>query len=204
MRPHLSSNNRRYAHLCNAKHFGELTLKKLPAGVQGSNLQDRRVVEKSLALSRPTRHQLRMLSSASSISARLSSLSISVSHIVLVGAQEKVGGVTARRIVAAVENMHPIGDVPVGNGPRDAMSLPVFALNSDLSVSPMESASGPRPTGIRAARLVNFVPKFSNSLCGNIKTHLKPPVSCATPPAVPTARGSFRGINSNRSIGGVL
>lgn len=70
-----------------------------------------------------------------------------VCHVVVVGPEEQVVGVYARRIVAMVANKHSVGDRAVRQNPREPMS----AHQVELAVPVTADGCGPYPTPAQSA-----------------------------------------------------
>lgn len=88
----------------------------------------------------------------------------SIYHIVLMRSQKKMKRVAAWWVIADVQYMHPIGDWPIMDLIRNAVSRQRSIFASDAPVIARASAASPFPALIRAA-LVNLSPEsFIQSL----------------------------------------
>lgn len=72
----------------------------------------------------------------------------SVSHVVGMGAEEQVSGIRAGRIVAAVENIDPLGDRAAMDRPREPMGANLLAVDHEAAVTLFIWQSEPPPARI--------------------------------------------------------
>lgn len=105
-------------------------------------------------------------SSAWRASAPLSPLANFVGNIGKVVPQEQVGGVDARRIVAAMQDVHPRGDGAVRQLPYDAVCPALLRSGcGEFSISLCRAPAAPSPALVGLAD-VRFVPKAYRLIFG--------------------------------------
>lgn len=80
-----------------------------------------------------------------------------ITHVLKRCSLKKVGGVTARRIVARVKSQW-LRPLPMSQSKSDAMSHDGSHSHPHSTVSILAPSSNPRPTGINATGLVNLRP----------------------------------------------
>lgn len=112
-----------------------------------------------------------------------------VPHVIGVGAQPKVIGVAARRIIAVgavVQHMQSWGDRPVNECPHQAVDSPTTPHCPNHTVSIGQLGALPNPTP-RAG--VNVRLDEVGERCDRMGTHGEPPFRCAIPPAATNSAG---------------
>lgn len=121
-----------------------------------------------------------------------SPLSRHVGGVVGASARPQVGGIAARRIVAAVEGALTGGEKAVGHLIGHAMSEARAARTGGRAdaVSLLIRGSKPRPTGIRTAAAVNLLPKARGEW-GRVSGHRSLLLRCRAGGVCRTARHLF-------------
>lgn len=84
-------------------------------------------------------------------------------HILIVGAETQMAGITAWRVVTAMQNEKLAGVIPVVNQVSNPRGGHAQSADEELTVTAFKSSSGPFPARIRR-RLTNFRVKTSDVL----------------------------------------
>jgi len=75
-----------------------------------------------------------------------------VGKVVCVSAEEKVLEPTARRVVAVMTDMHPVGNRTVGHGPGQPVGVPELAIDGELPIAGCAAGAGPDQTLVHRAK----------------------------------------------------
>lgn len=122
--------------------------------------------------------------------ANLVTPSLFTSHVPEVvgrGPREEVPRPTTRGMVTVVQDVHPVGDFPEMDTPRDAVSIGApEAVDVDLTVPTANSCAGPDPAGTKVGTMlgdgtvtIDLRPEAVDLRWGKIIVHAVPPMRCA-------------------------